>query len=94
MIQKLEICNSYTDRGRVLLEMLAFALAPCTFVLKVCNSYTDRGRVLLEMWLSLERRAHSSEKCATVSRIEADSFSKWGSRLSAAHIRLNKLQQL
>ena len=46
------------------------------------------------MGLSPWRRAHPSEKCATFTRIEGGSFSKWGSRLGAADIRLQSLQQL
>ena len=34
------------------------------------------------------------EKSATISRMEGGTFSKFGSRLSAAHIRLSNLQQL
>ena len=72
----------------------ALALAPRTSVLNICNSYTDRGRYLFKMGLSPWRRAHLSEKCATFTRIEGGSFSKWGSRLGAADIRLKTLQQL
>ena len=46
------------------------------------------------MVLSPWRRAHSSSKFATVTRIEGGSFSKWGSRLGAADVRLKSLQQL
>ena len=74
-------------------QNVALALAPRTFVLTICNSFTDRGGALLKMWLSPQRRAHSFFKAATVSRIEAGSFSKCGSRLSAAHIRFQHLQQ-
>eukprot|EP00959_Pyramimonas_sp_CCMP1952_P319661 6688788-Pyramimonas_sp.AAC.1 len=37
--------------------------------------------------LSLSRRAHSFNKIAILSRIEGCSFSKGGSRVSAAHMR-------
>ena len=46
------------------------------------------------MGLSPWRRAHPSLKVATVTRIEGGSFSKWGSRLGAAHIRFKILHQL
>ena len=70
------------------------ALSPRTFVFKVCNSYTDGGQVVFKMGLPLWRRAHSSSELATVTRMEGGSFSKWGSRLGAADIRLKSLQQL
>ena len=72
----------------------ALAEAPHTFVLKCCNSYTGRGRHRFKIGLSLRHRAHSFKKSATVTRIEGGSFSKWGSRLGAADIRLQSLQQL
>eukprot|EP00959_Pyramimonas_sp_CCMP1952_P292752 6122729-Pyramimonas_sp.AAC.1 len=45
------------------------------------------------MWLSPQRRAHSVLNVARVSQIEGGSFSTCGYRLSAAHIRLNELQE-
>eukprot|EP00959_Pyramimonas_sp_CCMP1952_P269777 5639985-Pyramimonas_sp.AAC.1 len=45
------------------------------------------------MWLSLWHRAHSFQKFARVSRTGGGAFSRCGSRLSAAHIRLNNLQE-
>ena len=61
---------------------------------KLCNSYTDGGRVVFKMGLSPWRRAHSSYKSATVTRMEGGPFSKLVSRFSAAHIRLKSFQQL
>eukprot|EP00959_Pyramimonas_sp_CCMP1952_P286919 6000129-Pyramimonas_sp.AAC.1 len=45
------------------------------------------------MRLSPSRRAHSLSKLAKVSRIEGGSFSRCGSRLSAARIRFKHLQE-
>ena len=42
----------------------------------------------------LWRRAHSSYKFPTATGMEGGWFSKLGSRLSAAHIRHNSVQQL
>eukprot|EP00959_Pyramimonas_sp_CCMP1952_P465896 9489084-Pyramimonas_sp.AAC.1 len=44
------------------------------------------------MWLSPGRREHVVT-LARASRIEGGSFSKCGSRISAAHILLHKLQE-
>eukprot|EP00959_Pyramimonas_sp_CCMP1952_P254979 5325438-Pyramimonas_sp.AAC.1 len=52
-----------------------------------CKSVTDCGRAVFKMRLSPQRRAHSLQKLASGSRIKSGSFSKCGSRLSAAHIR-------
>ena len=57
-------------------QSVALALAPRTFVFKICNSFRDRGHVLLKMWLSPQRRAHSSYTFATVTRIEGICYSK------------------
>eukprot|EP00959_Pyramimonas_sp_CCMP1952_P200317 4189542-Pyramimonas_sp.AAC.1 len=43
------------------------------------------------MWLSPWRGAHSLSKFARVSRIGGSSFSKCGSRLRAAHMRLQDM---
>eukprot|EP00959_Pyramimonas_sp_CCMP1952_P412374 8641690-Pyramimonas_sp.AAC.1 len=46
------------------------------------------------MWLSPQRRAHSSSNCARDSLIEGGSFSKCISRLSAAHTCFQNVQVL
>eukprot|EP00959_Pyramimonas_sp_CCMP1952_P186812 3906464-Pyramimonas_sp.AAC.1 len=46
------------------------------------------------MWLSPWRRVHSSLKHATISRVEGKPSLICGSRLSAAHIRFERSQQL
>ena len=52
----------------------ALALVPRTFVLKVCSSYTDGGLPIFKMGLSPGRRAHSSYKFATGTRMEGGRF--------------------
>ena len=49
---------------------------------------------VFKMGLSPWCPAHSSEKLAAVTRMEGGPFSKWGSRLGAADIRLKSLQPL
>eukprot|EP00959_Pyramimonas_sp_CCMP1952_P422226 8844957-Pyramimonas_sp.AAC.1 len=52
-----------------------------------CKSFTDGGRLLFNMLSSPYHRAHSSSKCACVSRMEGGWLSTYGSRLSTAHIQ-------
>ena len=87
----------YTDGGRFLFKIGLSLHIPsnCTTNSNTLyNSRTDGGRLLFKMGLLPQRCAHSSHKLAIVTRMEGASFSKWGFRLSAAHIRLKRLQQL
>eukprot|EP00959_Pyramimonas_sp_CCMP1952_P111926 2340882-Pyramimonas_sp.AAC.1 len=44
----------------VRLHHVALALAPRTFAFEVCKRFKDLERLLFNMWLSPQRRAHSS----------------------------------
>ena len=97
MTGRLKVYSSYRGGGRLLFKprlSLDISSAFMTRSLEVCNGYTDGGRFLFKIGLSPWRRAHSSQNGAIVTRMEGGSFSKLGSRLGAAHIRLKILQQL
>ena len=50
------------------------------YLFNICNNFRDGGRYLFKIRLSLQRRAHSSSKVATVSGMEGGTFSKLGPR--------------
>eukprot|EP00959_Pyramimonas_sp_CCMP1952_P330217 6914114-Pyramimonas_sp.AAC.1 len=80
------MCKGFADGRLLVFRKSVLASVPPTLNMTTLQELHG-GRLVFKMWHSPQRRAHSSQTLATASQMEGGSFSKRGSRLSAAHIR-------